>query len=43
MVCWVYKFADGAVITLVNTSFSIDEVLKLEELHGKCEINIKRR
>ena len=31
-----YTFSDGAVLVLHNVGLSDDEVLELEEKHGKC-------
>ena len=32
---WIYIFEDGTEITLVNQGFSVGELWKMEELHGK--------
>ena len=33
---YIYAFDDGTVLTLLNVGLTVAEVLKLEELHGKC-------
>ena len=33
-----YIFADGTVLKLLDIGFSLDEIWKLEELHGKCKM-----
>ena len=32
---WIYNFEDGVVLTLVNIGFSIQELHKMTEIHGK--------
>lgn len=34
---FTYIFEDGTVLKLVDNSFSVEEIWKLEELHGKLE------
>ena len=31
-----YTFSDGAILVLHNVGLSDDEVLELEDIHGKC-------
>ncbi len=38
---WIYTFDDGIEITLVNQGFSMGELWKMEELHGKCKTRTK--
>lgn len=36
-----YNFADGTVLKLVYQGLTLEEIWKLEELHGKCVIGGK--
>lgn len=38
-----YNFADGTVLKLIDSGLTMQEVWKLEELHGKCIIGKKVR
>lgn len=40
-VYYIYKFEDGTVLTLVNNGFSTAELWKMQDLHGKCQIETK--
>ena len=33
---WIYSFDDGTEFKLLNIGFSIQEIVMLEKLHGKC-------
>lgn len=33
---WIYSFDDGTEFELLNIGFSIQEIIMLEKLHGKC-------
>ena len=33
---WIYVFADGNRYELIGSGFSAADVIKLEEIHGKC-------
>ena len=34
---WVYTFEDGTRLRLLDTGLSVQEIWKLQELHGGCE------
>ena len=38
-----YNFADGTVLKLIDSGLTMQEIWKLEELHGKCAIGEKAR
>ena len=38
-----YNFADGTVLKLIEGGLTMQEIWKLEELHGKCVIGEKVR
>lgn len=33
-----YNFEDGTILRLLDVGFSLVEIWKLEELHGKCKV-----
>lgn len=35
-VVYKYTFQDGTELKLLNIGFSVQEVWKLQEIHGKC-------
>ena len=35
-----YSFEDGTVLRLLDVGLSTEEVWKLQELHGKCEVEV---
>lgn len=38
-----YTFEDGTILQLANVGLSVEEVWKLQELHGKCvSVEIER-
>ena len=39
---YVYTFEDGTVLKLIDVGLSIEEVWKLQELHGKCKIESEK-
>lgn len=39
---WIYSFDDGVELKLLDTGFSIQEIVELEKLHGKCVISHER-
>lgn len=39
MTILTYTFNDGAKLELLNTGFTVEEIWKLEELHGKATVN----
>ena len=38
-----YNFADGTVLKVIDSGLTLQEIWKLEELHGKCVIGEKVR
>ena len=36
-----YKFYDGTVLRLFDSGLSTEEVWKLQELHGKCTVEVE--
>lgn len=38
---YTYTFQDGTVLKLVDFGLSLEEIWKLEEIHGKCLIGGK--
>ena len=40
---YVYTFEDGTVLKLIDVGLSIEEVWKLQELHGKCKIESEKK
>lgn len=32
---YIYRFKDGAVVKLIGKGLSVEEILKMEEIHGK--------
>jgi hypothetical protein len=41
-VIFKYTFEDGTILRLVDVGLSVAEVWKLEELHGKCKVEVER-
>ena len=39
---WIYKFEDGTVLKLCENGLSVDELWKMQELHGKAQISTKK-
>lgn len=39
---WIYKFEDGTEISLVNKGFSVEEIWKMQEIHGKVTSSFKK-
>lgn len=39
---WIYSFYDGTELKLLDTGFSIQEIVELEKLHGRCVISHER-
>ena len=39
---WIYSFDDGTQLKLLDTGFSMKEIIALEKLHGKCVMSHKR-
>lgn len=33
---YIYTFEDGTVLKLLDAGLSVEEVWKMQELHGKC-------
>ena len=33
-----YTFEDGTILRLIDVGLSVEEVWKLQELHGKCKV-----
>jgi len=33
---YVYTFADGTCLRLLDTGLSVEEIWKLQEIHGDC-------
>jgi len=38
-----YNFADGTVLKLIDSGLTLEEIWKLEELHGNCVMGEKAR
>lgn len=38
MKVWIYTFEDGTVLKLLDIGLSVEEIWKLQELHGKCKV-----
>ena len=36
---WIYSFDDGVELKLLDTGFSIEDIRKLEKMHGTCVIS----
>lgn len=36
MTIFIYEFADGTVLKLIDYGFTAAEVFALEDIHGKC-------
>lgn len=43
MTIWYYEFKDGSRYELLNTGFSIADLMAFEKIHGKCVDNGYRR
>ena len=39
---WIYSFDDGTEFKLLNIGLSIQEIIMLEKLHGKCFVTHER-
>ena len=39
---WIYSFDDGVELKLLDTGFSVQEIVELKKLHGKCVMSHKR-
>ena len=39
---WSYLFDDGTQLKLLDTGFSMQEIVELEKLHGKCVVSHER-
>ena len=39
---WIYLFDDGVELRLLDTGFSMQEIVELEKLHGRCVISHER-
>ena len=38
-IVWVYTFDDGTVLRLLDVGLSVEEVCKLQLIHGACTIS----
>lgn len=38
-----YNFADGTILKLIDSGLTLQEIRKLEELHGNCVMGEKVR
>ena len=38
---FIYKFEDGTELLLVNQGFSMEELWKMREIHGKATVSFK--
>lgn len=38
-IIWVYTFDDGTQLKLLNTGLSVEEIWKLQEIHGSCVVS----
>lgn len=36
---WIYTFEDGTVLRLLDVGLSVEEVWKLQLIHGECTIS----
>ena len=39
---WIYSFDDGTELKLLDTGFSVQEIVELEKMHGKCVVSHER-
>jgi len=42
MTIWIYCFDDGTTFKLLDVGFSMEELLLLQNLHGKCDVSCVR-
>lgn len=40
---WIYCFDDGTTLKLLDVGFSTQELLLLQDLHGKCDVSCVRK
>lgn len=40
MTVWVYTFADGTVLKLLEVGLSVEDVWKLSEVHGRASVTL---
>lgn len=36
---WIYTFSDGTCLKLLDKGLSVEEVWKMELIHGACEVS----
>ena len=41
MTILIYTFNDGEKLELLNTGFTVEEIWKLQELHGKATVSVR--
>ena len=39
---WIYSFDDGTELKLLNAGLSIQEIVELAKIHGRCVVSHER-